>query len=85
MDIGRQNTFHQLWCAAVQRLALRIAVTDVADAGVDQSARNENSAACVGYDIGNGNVKETFFAHRAIRIAWFADQSRPFANQYAAP
>ena len=85
MDIGRQNTFHQLRGTAVQRLALCIAVADVADAGIQQTARNEHSASRIGDDVRNGNIKETFFAHRAIRITWLADQPNPFADQYTAP
>ena len=85
MDIRQQDTFHQLRRTAVQCLALRITIADIADTGVNQSARNEHGASRVGDDVRNGNVKEAFFAHRAVRIAWLADQANLFADQYAAP
>ena len=85
MDIRQQDTFHQLRRAAVQRFAFRITIADIADAGIQQAAWNEHGASRIRDDVRNGNVKETFFAHRAIWIAWLADQPNPFADQYAAP
>ena len=85
MDIRQQDTFHQLRGTAVQRLAFRIAVADIADAGVNQTARNEHGAFRIRNNVRNRDVEKTFFAHRAVRIAWLADQANLFTDQYAAP
>ena len=85
MDIRQQDAFHQLRGTAVQRLAFRIAVADIADTGIQQAARNEHGAFRIRNNVRNRDVEEAFFAHRAIRIAWFAYQANLFADQYAAP
>ena len=85
MDIGRQNAFHQLRSPAIQRLAVRIAIADVADAGIDQSAWNENGTARIGNDIADGDVEKTFFADITVWIAWLADKTDVLSNEHAAP
>ena len=85
MDIGRQHAFHQLRSPAIQRLAVRIAIADVADAGIDQTAWNENSTARVGDYVTDGYVEKAFFAHITIRIAWFANKTDAFSDEHAAP
>ena len=85
MDIGRQHAFHQLRSSAIQRFTVRIAIADIADAGVDQPPRNENGAARIGDDVADGDVEEAFFAYVAIRIAWFADKTDTLSDEHAAP
>ena len=85
MDIGRQHAFHQLRSSAIQRLAVWIAIADVADAGIDQSAWNENGATRIGDDVADGDVEKAFFAHITIRITWFTDKTNALSNEHAAP